>query len=139
MKDLGMMHCFLGLKVWKYIDEIFLNQGKYIVEILKNYEMIDCKAMSTLMETNLKLLNDDTSEAVDVTLYIHIIGSLMYLNNTRPYICFVVNTLSQYMVNPKHIHLVWEKHMMRYLKGTLDYGLIYADGETRLDGFTYSD
>ena len=63
----------------------------------------------------------------------------MYLTNTRLDICFVVNTLSQYMVNPRHIHLVGEKHVMRYLKGTLDYGLKYAsDGEIILQGFTYS-
>ena len=68
--------------------------------------MLDCKAMTTPMTTNLKLLNDDTSKAVDATLYRQIIGSLMYLTNTRPDICFVVNTLSQYMVNPKHIHLI---------------------------------
>ena len=82
--------------------------------------------MTTPMTTNLKLSNDDTLEAVDATLYRHIIGSLMHLTNTRPNICFVVNTLSQYMVNPKHIHLVGAKHVMRYLKGTLDYGLRYA-------------
>ena len=96
--------------------------------------------MTTPMKTNLKLLNDDTSEAIVTTLYIHIIGSMMYLTNTRPDICFVVNTLSQYMVNPKHIHLVGAKHVMRYLKGTLDYGLRYAsNGEIKLHGFTDSD
>ena len=64
----------------------------------------------------------------------------MYLNNTRPYICFVVNNLSQYMVNPKHIHLIGAKHVMRYLKGNLDYGLIYAySGVIRLHGITDSD
>ena len=63
--------------------------------------MPDCKAMTTPMTTNLKLLNDYTLETVDATLYRHIIGSLMYLTNTRPYICFVVNTLSQYMVDPR--------------------------------------
>ena len=88
------------------------------------------------MTTSLKLLNDDALELVDATLYGHIIGSLMYLTNTRPEICFVVNTLSQYMVNPKHIHLIGEKHAMRYLKGTLDYGLIYASsGEIKLHGY----
>ena len=94
MKDLGMMHYFLGLEVWQHSDEIFLNQGKYTVEILKRFGMLDGKSMTTPMTTSLKLLNDDTSEAVDVTLYRHIIGSLMYLTNTRPNICFVVNTLS---------------------------------------------
>ena len=62
--------------------------------------MIDCKVMNTPMTTSLKLSNVDTSEAVDATLYRQIIGSLMYLTNTRPDICFVVNTLSQFMVNP---------------------------------------
>ena len=70
--------------------------------------MLDCKSMITTMTTSLKLLNDDTLEVVDATLYRHIVGSLMYLTNTIPYICFVVNTLSQYMVNPKHFQLIGE-------------------------------
>ena len=72
------MHYFLGLEVWQYPDEIFLNQGKYVVEILNRFGMMDCKAMTIPMTTNLKLLNDDSSKIVDVTLYRHIIGSLMY-------------------------------------------------------------
>ena len=47
MKDLGMMHYFLGLGVWKSPNEIFLNQGKYTTEILKRFGMLDCKAMTT--------------------------------------------------------------------------------------------
>ena len=44
------------------------------------------------------------------------------------------------MVNPKHIHLIGEKNVMRYLKGTLDYGLRYAsNGQIRLYGFTDTD
>jgi hypothetical protein len=56
MKDLGKMHCFLGLEVWQRTDEIFLNQRKYAVEILKRFRMLDCKAMTTPMVSNLKLL-----------------------------------------------------------------------------------
>jgi hypothetical protein len=56
MKDLGMMHYFLGLEVWQRSDGIFLNQRKYTVEILKRFEMLDCKAMVTQMVSNLKLL-----------------------------------------------------------------------------------
>ena len=139
MKYLGMMHYFLGLEVWQFPDEIFLNQGKYEVEILKRFGMLDCKEMNTLMVTNLKLLNDVSSDIVDVTLYQHITGSLMYLLNMRPYICFVINTLSQYMVEPRHVHLIATKHVMRYLKGTLDYGLIYeTDSEFILYGYTYN-
>jgi hypothetical protein len=50
--------------------------------------MLKCKSMYTPMETNLKLLVDTSSELVDATLYRQIIGSMMYLTNTRPDICF---------------------------------------------------
>ena len=85
--------------------------------------MLECKAMATPMDSNLKLLADDSSELVDVTHYRQIIGSLMYLSNTRPDICFVVNTLSQYLVQPRWVYLVATKHVMRYLKWTIDFGL----------------
>ena len=80
--------------------------------------------MATPMDSNLKLLFDDSSELVDVTQYRNIIGSLMYLTDTRPKICFAVNTLSQYLVQPRRVHLVAAKHVMRYLKGTID--LVYT-------------
>jgi hypothetical protein len=110
------------------------------VEILKRFDMMDCKSMSTPMDMNLKVLLNTSSDIVDVTLYRHVIGSLMYLKNTRPYVCFVVNTLSQYLVEPRHIHLVDAKHVMRYLKGMLDYGLCYiGDCDFILYGYTDSD
>ena len=87
---------------------------------------MDCKSMSTSITINLKLLGDTTSETVDATLYMQMIGSLMYLTNTRPDICFAMNTLSQYMVEPRHVHLIAAKHVLRYLKGTIDYGLRYV-------------
>jgi hypothetical protein len=121
--------------VWQSPKEIFLSQGKYVVKILKRFNMMDCSPMSTPMEMNLKLLVDTF-----VTLYRQMIGSLMYLTKTRPDICFVVNTLSQYLVKPRRVHLVAAKHVMRYLKGMLDYGLYYTgDCDFRLYGYTDSD
>jgi hypothetical protein len=102
--------------------------------------MMDCKAMPTSMVTNLKLLSDTSLEIVDATSYREMIGLLMYLTNTRPDICFAVNTLSQYMVELRSVHLVASKHAMRYMNGTIDYGLGYAsDCEISLQGFTDSD
>jgi hypothetical protein len=69
--------------------------------------------MSTPVVSNLKLLQDTTSETMDVTLYRNMVGSLMYLTNTRLDICFDVNTLSQYMEHPRWVHLVATKHVMR--------------------------
>ena len=95
MKDLGMMHYFLFMEVWQSMDGIFLGQGKYAVEILKSFGMMDCKAMATPMASNLKLLSDDASlESDNATMYHQMVGFLMYLTNMRPYICFAVNTLS---------------------------------------------
>jgi hypothetical protein len=59
-------------------------------------------------------------------MYRYMIGLLMYLMNTSSNICFSVNTLSQYMVELIFFHLIANKHVMRYLKGTIDYGIRYA-------------
>ena len=87
--------------------------------------MMDCKAMMTPMASNLKLLSDAPLETVDATMYHQMIGSLMYLTNTRPDTCFVVNTLSQFLTDLRHVHLIVAKHILRYLKGIVDYGLKY--------------
>jgi hypothetical protein len=71
MKDL--MHYLLGLEVWQSPEKIFLNQGKYAVEILKRFDMLEYKSMNTPMETKLKLLVDTSSEFVGTTLYKQII------------------------------------------------------------------
>ena len=102
--------------------------------------MVECKVMATPMDSNLKLLADDSLELVDMNRYKHIIESLMYMMKTKTYICFAVNTLSQYRVQPRRVHLVAAKHVMRYLKGTIDFGLYYdGSDEYRLYGYTDVD
>ena len=83
---------------------------------------MDCKAMTTPTASNLKLLSDASSEVVDATMYRQMIGSLMYLMNTRPYICFVVNTLSQFLTEVARMRLAVEfkmkdLDMMHYFLG----------------------
>ena len=91
--------------------------------------MMDCKAMTTPMALNLKLLSVASSESVDATMYCQMI----YLTNTRPYICFAMNTL-------RHVHLVVAKHAMRYLKGIVEYGLKYdTNQKINLEGYVDSD
>ena len=116
MKYLGMMHYLLGMEVWQSADGIFLGEGKYGVEILKRFGMMDYKEISTPMEQKLNLLFDDSAKTVDATMYHEMIGSLMYLMNMIPDICFAVNTLSQLLTDLIHVHLIATKHMMRYLK-----------------------
>jgi hypothetical protein len=66
MKELGMMHYFLGLEVWQRTDEIFLSQGKYTVEILMKLGMTDCKSMPTPMVMNLKKMNKASSYSGEI-------------------------------------------------------------------------
>eukprot|EP00253_Pinus_taeda_P010691 PITA_10691 len=112
MKDMGLMHYFLGLEVWQKDGEIFLRQGRYATEILKRFRMQNHRPMSTPMITNWKKIDALGDKEVDLTLYRQLIGSLMYLFNTRLDICFVVNTLSQFMVEPKRVHWAAARKMM---------------------------
>jgi hypothetical protein len=140
MTDIGLMHYFFGLEVWQEPGHIFLGQGKYVCDILIRFQMGDSRPMTTPMITNWKKLHASESQLVDSTLYRQLIGSLMYLVNTRPDISFAVNTLSQFMVEPRRVHWVAAKHVLRYLCGTVDYGLDYHRGDgVRLVGYTDSD
>eukprot|EP00253_Pinus_taeda_P016383 PITA_16383 len=112
MKALGQMHYFLGLEVWQQKGEIFLGQGRYATEILKRFRMEDCRPMANPMITNWKKIDASEDKDVDPTLYKQLIGSLMYLVNTRPNICYAVNTLSQFMVEPKRAHRAIAKHVL---------------------------
>jgi hypothetical protein len=93
------MHYFLGLEVWTIQGEIFLAQGKYIVDVLNSFGMINCKSMSTLMITNLRKLHDSDigSDLVDPTMYRNLIVSLMYKIHTRPNICYAMIAMSHFM------------------------------------------
>lgn len=96
MKDLGLKHYYLDLEVCKRLGEIYLVQGKYIIKLLQKFGMMDSKSMTTPMITNLKKLRSSDSSLMDPTSYRQLVGSLMYLVNTRPDICFAVNILSQF-------------------------------------------
>ena len=101
--------------------------------------MMDHKAMTTPMALNLKLWSDASSETVDAMMYHPMICSLMCFMNTRPYTCFAMNNLIQFLTDPRHSHLV-AKHAVRYLKGTVDYGLKYdMNQKTNLHGYVDSD
>jgi hypothetical protein len=110
------------------------------MEILKKFSMTECKSMPPPMVMNLKKMSDTDSRDVDPHLYQQLIGSLMYLVNTRPNICYAVNVLSQFMSQPKHTHWIAAKHVLRYLQGTIGYGLRYAANvDLSLQGYVDAD
>ncbi|GJV02468.1 putative ribonuclease H-like domain-containing protein, partial [Tanacetum coccineum] len=90
MSSMGELTFFLGLQVTQKDDGIFINQDKYVDEILKKFGFSSMKTTSTPMETSKPLLKDAEAEDVDVHLYRSMIGSLMYLKSSRPDIMFDV-------------------------------------------------
>ena len=84
---------------------------------------------------------DATSvEVVEAIVYRHLVRSLMYLVNTRLDICYAVNQLIQVMVKPTKLFWKAGKHVLRYLRGTSEYGLWYKNmDEVKLHGFTDAD
>eukprot|EP00253_Pinus_taeda_P024990 PITA_24990 len=134
--DLGLMHYFMWLEVWQKNGEIFLGQGRYATKILKKFIMQVCPPMATLMITKWKKIDASKDKEVDPILYRQLLGLLVYLVNTRPDICFVVNTFNQFMVEPKRVHWAVARHILRYVRGTVGYGLKYSRGEDiHLNGF----
>eukprot|EP00253_Pinus_taeda_P027475 PITA_27475 len=107
------MHYFPELEVWQQDGEIFLGQGRYALEIMKRFRMQDCRPTAMHMITNWKKIDASGDKEVDPTLYRQLIGLLMYLVNTKPNICYAINTLSQFMVEPKRAHWVAAKHILR--------------------------
>jgi len=118
-------------------NDIYLGQGKYVIEIIKRFDMMECNPMTIPMITNLRLLRNSESRLVDPTRYRKLIGSLTYLVNN---ICFAVKVLSQSQVEPHHDYCVIAKHILRYLWGTIYHCLKYEKGkDVLLTGFTDSD
>ena len=142
MKDLGLMHYFLGIEEWQCEGEIFLSQGRYTIDILRRFGMMDCKSMTTPMTMNLKKLSGVVvdSDLVDPMVYQHLVGSLMYLVNTRRGIFFAVSALGQFMCDPRQIYWVVTKHVLRYLCGTVGYGLRYtSNSDLTLVSYSHSN
>ncbi|GKC40410.1 putative ribonuclease H-like domain-containing protein [Tanacetum coccineum] len=106
---MGELTFFLGLQVQHKEDGIFISQDKYVTDILKKFDFVTVKTISTPIQTNKALLKDEEDEDVDVYLYRSMIGSLMYLTAYRPDIMFAVCACARFQVTPKVLH----RHAMK--------------------------
>ena len=104
MKDLGHLHYCLGLEVWRENGKTLITQSKYTKEVLRRFNMNTCKPISTPLEQNVNLNNNDDSKEVDGTLYQQLVGSLNYLTTTKLDIENSVSILSQFMDKPHENH-----------------------------------
>jgi len=125
LKDLGVLNFFLGVQV-KYTQEgdLHLSQTKYIKELLQKAQMGDPKPMHTPMVAGQKLSKIGSSDFEDPVLYRSVVGALQYVTLTRPEISYSVNKVCQFMQCPKFDHWKAVKRILRYLSGTMSYGLL---------------
>ncbi len=79
MTDLKEMAFFLGLEIQKSQQRIFTGQQKYAKEVLRKFNMEDCKSLCTHLAQNEKFSKDDSAEKIDEALYERIVGCLIYM------------------------------------------------------------
>ena len=146
VKDLGELHYFLGVNVKQNSDggNIWIGQPSYTQEVLKKFRLERCKPAATPVAQGTKLLKaTDDSEPFDATLYKSAVGMLLYLSGwTRPDIAFAVSNVARFCSRPTKEHWVAVKRILKYLKGTANYGLLYTkkdDANRVIVGFSDAD
>lgn len=126
MTDLGYVHCYLGIEVTQHSNFIFLSQKKYIGDMLNRFGMAECNPLTTPVEWNLNITSTKGKEFEDPTKYRQLVGSLNDLTTTRSNISLFVGILSKFMQNPCESHWSAAKKVLKYWKGTQDFGLKYT-------------
>ncbi|KAF5780569.1 putative RNA-directed DNA polymerase [Helianthus annuus] len=140
IKDLGQLKYFLGIEVARTSRGLVLSQRKYTLDILEDSGMEGCRPSIFPIEQNLKLGMDKEDPKVDAGVYRRLIGRLLYLQATRPDIAFSVNTLSQFVSNPRQSHMNVVTRILRYLKATPGQGILLSKEEgTNLVAYSDSD
>lgn len=147
MKDIGTAHHALGIRITKTDTVVALDQESYVEAIFSRFNMTNCKPVNTPMNVSEKLTKAmcpatvEETEAMKNIPYREAVGCLMYLaQSTRPDICYAVNVLSRFNSSPAVSHWNAVKQLMRYLRGTSQYRLVYhRDGNSSIQGFTDAD
>ncbi|XP_051214438.1 uncharacterized mitochondrial protein AtMg00810-like [Lolium perenne] len=140
LKDLGPLHYFLGIEVVRRADGFFLHQRKYAHELLERAGMLNCNHAPTPVDTKAKLSASDGSLASYVPFYRSIVGALQYLMLTRPELQYAVQQVCFHMHAPRDAHWAAVKRILRYVCGTMGYGLsLHASPSTSTDLVAYSD
>jgi len=140
LRDLGMVHYFLGIEVKPTFMGILLSQQKYATDIISRAGMSSCKPVDTPSSPSSALTTQSGAPYSDSTKYRQIVGALQYLTFTRPDICYAVNKVCQFMHAPTKDHWAAVKRILRYLQATKSYGLHVTQGSPlSFHGFTDVD
>ncbi|GKA76472.1 retrovirus-related pol polyprotein from transposon RE1 [Tanacetum coccineum] len=125
IKDPGELNYFLRLEATRTLEGLFLSQSKYAHDILNRADLLDAKPVHTPLAAN-EILSTHGDKYTDPTSYRSLVGALQYLTITRPDISYAVNQVSQFLQSPTTTHMQQVKRILRYVKGTLAYGLMYS-------------
>ncbi|MBW0495272.1 hypothetical protein O181_034987 [Austropuccinia psidii MF-1] len=145
IKDIGLADLILGIKVTHCLGHVSLDQGHFIESLLKLYGMGLCKTVATPLLPNTHLILDTEQEKVKFEKlgvnYCSAIGSMNYLSiGTRPDLSHAVSSLSQFLEKPGFLHWQAFLHILRYLKGTPNVGLVYyGGGPTSVEAYSNAD
>jgi hypothetical protein len=138
MKDPRLLHHFLGITVERRPDGLFLHQRTYMLNILKQAVMVDCKPCMTPVDLQAKLVDDSRSPVVDASRFWSIAGALQYLTFTRPDIAYPVQQICLHMHDPREPHMTAMKRILRYLRGMPNFGLLLCRSSSS-DLVVYTD
>jgi hypothetical protein len=140
MTDLGYVKHYLGREFHRLPHSLFLTQQQYSTKMLQEFGMLESRGEYTPLPAGTILLTNMDSPLVDPHLYCHIVGKLIFLTTTRPDLAYTVSSVSRYMSQPQETHMAEVKHILRYIKHTIDYSLLYQpSGEQVVHGFTDAD
>ncbi|KAM0026098.1 putative RNA-directed DNA polymerase [Helianthus debilis subsp. tardiflorus] len=140
MKDLGRLKYFLGIEVLRSKQGIFICQKKYVLDLLAETGMIDCKPADTPMIVNHKLCMEEGARLADKERYQRLVGKQIYLSHTRPDIAYAVGVVSQFMHQPQvaHMEAIWK--ILRYLKKTPGHGVLFQPNKhLKIQAYTDAD
>ena len=134
MKDLGDLNFFLGLEIKYLKNGLFLSQHKYASDLVHKAGLDSCNSHMTPCQSGFKLYeNGGTSlSSSDASQFRSLVGCLQYLTFTRPDIAYAVNSVCQFLHNPTDIHLHAVKRIIKYISGTLEFGIGFRKGVSRV-------
>uniref|UniRef100_A0A2N9GF18 Reverse transcriptase Ty1/copia-type domain-containing protein n=1 Tax=Fagus sylvatica TaxID=28930 RepID=A0A2N9GF18_FAGSY len=116
---------------WRYVTGDIPKPAKYASNLLSKADLTDSKIVFTPLELNVKLNATDGEPLSDATLYRQLVGSFIYLTVTRPDLAYAVHLVSQFMSTPRSTHYATVLRILRYIKGTLFYGLHFSTQSSR--------
>jgi transposase InsO family protein len=146
MQDLGELKYCLGLEVHYSKGQMHIRQESYITKMLEHFKMEEAKPLATPQDPSVNLSKsqepqeEETKEIMRRTPYRNAVGALVYAaTGTRPDIANAVGNVSKFLENPGEMHWKAVKRILRYLKGTASFGLLYTKGSTNLHGWSDAD